>query len=163
MTTRVFDGDSLDDLFTPTTPANPAAVARKCYRHQWADGIGTDGIVTRCGFCGKVRDEEAKARNRRNRQRGSAFELKVAKALGGRKTGPLGGRDDVMVGQFAAVQTKKTQRLSLAEARVYLADLRRTFPDRVPLVVHALPGHAADPVVILPLDVWVELHGADVA
>lgn len=161
---NTFDGDSLDDLFTPSTPANPAAPApRKCYRHTWFQvrrirgrQLESDGFV--CSRCGKRRDEEAVKRNKNNRARGSAFERKVAQQLGGRKTGPLGGRDDVMVGTFAAVQTKKTLRFSLSEARTYLADLRRTFPDRVPLVVHALPGHNADPVVILPLDVWRDLH-----
>lgn len=133
-----------------------------CYRHDWATARFEDGTtMTECLRCGKVRDEAVKRRNRNSRQRGAAFEREVAKALGGRRTGPLGGRDDVMVGAFSAVQTKKTLRLSLAEARTYLADLRRTFPDRVPLVVHALPGHAPDPIVILPLSVWVDLHGEE--
>lgn len=131
-----------------------------------AKGVGTvrEPVLSKdevCLRCGKVRDESVVRRNRNNRQRGSAFERSVAKKLGGRRTGPLGGRDDVIVGQFAAVQTKKTARLSLNEARVYLDDLARSFPDRVPLVVHAEPGRDRDAVVILPLAVWAELHGED--
>ena len=113
-----------------------------------------------CSRCGKVRNEAVAKRNKRNRQRGGAFERTVAKKLGGRKTGPLGGRDDVMVGELFAIQTKRAQRFALTEARVYLADLRRTYPTRTPLVVHALPGERGG-VVILDLESWVELHGKD--
>lgn len=113
-----------------------------------------------CARCGKVRDEAVAKRNKRNRQRGGAFERTVAEKLGGRKTGPLGGRDDVMVGELFAIQTKRAQRFALTEARTYLADLRRTYPTRTPLVVHALPGERGG-VVILDLESWVELHGKD--
>lgn len=196
----------MTDLFDPLTPANPAAVAPKCRRHQWErsvaggmpwparcvhcplvtedpdayfyprdwdeenipyerlcpvspDGVHEADTTIRCIRCGKVRDESVRRRNRNNRSRGATFERSVAKQLGGRRTGPLGGRDDVMVGAFSAIQTKKTERLSLNEARAYLDDLTRTYPDRVPLVVHAKPGPKPDAVVILPLRVWVELHG----
>jgi hypothetical protein len=153
--------NGLDELpFDYDTPATVNVSTKRCRRHAWTPVLD-DRHVWTCARCGQIRDETARRRNRNNRQRGSKFELTVAKQLGGRKTGPLGGRDDVMVGQFAAIQTKKTLRLSLTEARAYLADLRRTFPDRVPLVVHALPGHNADPIVILPLDVWRDLHGKD--
>lgn len=40
------------------------------------------------------------------------------------------------------------------------ADLRRTYPTRVPLVVHALPGERGG-VVILMLEDWTSLHGSE--
>lgn len=154
----------LDDLpfGEPLTDANPAAVARKCRRHQWVVyPFANENVTHWCSRCSRWRDESVRRRNRNNRQRGSAFERTVAKQLGGRRTGPLGGRDDVMVGAFAAIQTKKDNSLSLNKARAYLDDLARTFPDRVPLVVHAKPGPKPDAVVILPLSVWRELHGQE--
>jgi hypothetical protein len=141
----------------PLTPATPNVSTRKCRRHQWISSI--DQPEWHCKHCPAVRDEAVVRRNRNNRQRGSTFERSVAKQLGGRRTGPLGGRDDVMVGQFAAIQTKKDGSLSLNGARAYLDDLARTYPERVPLVVHARPGPKPDPVVILPLSWWRELHG----
>ncbi len=155
---------SLDDhdLFAPTTAATPNVSTKTCRRHDWVPYPFASETVTHwCARCSRCRDEAAAKRNRNNRQRGSAFERSVAKQMGGRRTGPLGGRDDVIVGQFAAVQTKKTARLSLNEARVYLDDLATTYPDRVPLVVHAEPGRDRDAVVILPLAVWVSLHGSE--
>lgn len=146
-----------DDPFIPTTPPTPVTAKRRCRRHDWM--VEQQTGHAHCNLCGAHRDDEAKTRNRRNRQRGASFERKVAKQLGGRRTGPLGGRDDVMVSDFAAVQTKRTQRLSMTEVRRYLDDLQRTYPTRVPLVIHALPGER-DGVVILPLSAWVDLHGA---
>ena len=118
-------------------------------------------IATSCRQCGRVRDETRRRRNRGNKQRGAAFERTVAKALGGRRTGPLGGRDDVVVGTTLAVQTKKDLSLSLNKARTYLDDLTRTFPGRTALVIHSKPGRGGQPVVILTLNDWVALHGQD--
>lgn len=134
-------------------------VAKKRCVHRWDWVVWTSEY--QCARCGKVRDETVRRRNRNNRQRGASFERSVAKQLGGRRTGPLGGRDDVMVGAFAAIQTKKDGSLSLNKAREYLDDLTTSHPTKVPLVIHARPGPKPDPVVILPLRVWVELHGQE--
>ena len=134
----------------------------RCYRHKWQERAdGWNEPYTSCTRCGKHRDEAVVKRNRRNRQRGGAYELAVAKRLGGRKTGPLGGRDDVIVGEMFAAQTKRALRFSLAEARTYLADLRRTFPTRTPMVVHAFPGERGGGVVVVTLNDWVLWHGPD--
>jgi hypothetical protein len=141
----------------------------KCRRHDWyshseattcrtPDGTILAAGVVHCRSCFKPRDEAVVKRNRRNRQRGGAFERQVAKEFGGRRTGPLLGRDDVVTDSMFAIQTKRSLRLSLNEARTYLTDLRRTFPARTPLVVHALPGER-DGVVILTKRDWLELHG----
>ena len=149
---------------------------RKCRRHDWfATVLDANGKVInvadpgplphregmKCRNCPAIRDEAVKRRNRANRARGANFERSVAKVLGGRRTGPLGGRDDVVVGNTIAVQTKKDMSLSLNKARTYLADLSRTFPGRTALVIHARPGRDAQPVVILSLNDWLALHGQD--
>jgi hypothetical protein len=141
-----------------------AATPRQCRRHRWVEDVTLAGLAPqyRCKQCGAVRDEALRKRNRNNRQRGGAFERYVATQTGGRRTGPLLGRDDVIVDAFAAIQTKKDTRLSLNAARTYLADLARTYPSRVPLVVHAEPGKNRGAVVILLLSDWVALHGPSV-
>lgn len=103
---------------------------------------------------------QRKRRNRNNRARGSKFETTVAKALGARRTGPLGGRDDV-IGDTVAVQTKKTINFSMRQARTYLDDLSRTYPTRTALVIHAEPGRDREAVVVLRLSDWLLLHGPD--
>jgi len=145
-----------DDLMAPTTPATPGMTGRKCGRHQWQE----TATYAQCIRCGRRRDESTVRRNRRNRQNGASLERAVAKDYGGRRTGPLGGRGDVMVGQMFSIQTKRALRLSLNEARVYLADLARTYPDRIPVVIHALPGERGG-VVIWRREDHVALHGAD--
>ncbi len=148
----------------PHTP--PLSKCRR--RHEWmtfALPIGEDILsgpksATTCVNCGAVRDEVRRRRNRGNKQRGANFERSVAKALGGRRTGPLGGRDDV-VGETVAVQTKKTINFSVRQARVYLDDLSRTYPTRTALVIHAEPGRDREAVVILRLNDWLALHGPD--
>lgn len=160
--------DEVSDLpfSPPLTPTTPNVSTKRCRRHIWVAVVPTGelGIDTRiplkeCASCGKRRDEAVVKRNRNNRQRGGAFERYVAEQTGGRRTGPLLGRDDVIVGAFAAIQTKKDTRLSLNAARAYLTDLARIYPDRVPLVVHAEPGKNREAVVILPLSEWIALHG----
>lgn len=146
--------DDLDLMDATTPPTVNVSTAIKRHIHQYHRVTGV------CDLCPRCRDEVVTRRNRNNRARGGKFERTVAKKLGGRKTGPLGGRDDVMVGEFAAIQTKRAARFSLTEARTYLADLRRTYPTRVPLVVHALPGERGG-VVILAFEDWVALHGTE--
>jgi hypothetical protein len=105
--------------------------------------------------------------NRNNKARGKGFERYVRDRYAElgiedvRVTGPLNGRDDVIVGQLFAVQTKKDGRLSLNGARQYLDDLQRTFPSRVPLVIHAQPGDNRGAVVILYFSDHIALHGRD--
>lgn len=148
----------------------------KCYRHQWADvhfvegddralyhieqdhdmtavGCRAGSICTRCW---KRLDPAIKRRNKNNRQRGANFERTVAKQLGGRRTGPLGGRDDV-VGEMFAAQTKKTINFSVRQARAYLDDLGRIYPARIPIVVHAEPGRDRDAVVIVRMSDWIDM------
>lgn len=155
-------GEALGYLDEPPPPEPDDREPAKCRRHRWVEDmtIGSIATVYRCARCSKRRNEAIVRRNRANRQRGGAFERTVAKRYGGRKTGPLGGRDDVMVGSLFAIQTKRSLRLSLNEARTYLDDLARIFPGRTPVVIHALPGERGG-VVIWRLNDHVAMHGKD--
>ena len=144
-----------------------ADTGRKCYRHEFVAVVPTgepgtyDHIpLAECSRCGKTRDEVIRRRNRGNKNRGATFERTVAAKLGGRRTGPLGGRDDVVGDNFAA-QTKKTINFSVRQARTYLDDLSRTYPTRTALVIHAEPGKDREAVVVLRLADWILWHGPD--
>ena len=144
-----------------------ADTGRKCYRHEFVavvptgePGIDTYIPLAECSRCGKKRDEVVRRRNRGNKNRGATFERTVAVKLGGRRTGPLGGRDDVVGDNFAA-QTKKTINFSVRQARTYLDDLSRTYPTRTALVIHAEPGKDREAVVVLRLADWILWHGPD--
>jgi hypothetical protein len=102
--------------------------------------------------------QDRKRRNKRNRLNGGAFERRTAKLYGGRRTGPLLGRDDVVTDSMFAIQTKRARRFGLPEARQYLADLRGALPTLTPIVVHALPGERFGVVIIGEKD-WLDLHG----
>jgi len=153
--------------YADLTPV-PAAVAPNCRRHEWYSHptpcYGMEGEVyhepnvVHCRSCFKARDEVRRRRNRGNKQRGAAFERTVAKALGGRRTGPLGGRDDV-VGENFAAQTKKTINFSGRQARAYLDDLARIYPTRTALVIHAEPGKDREAIVVLRLSDWQARQG----
>lgn len=106
-------------------------------------------------------DPDIRRRNRNNKGRGTAFERFIAKRYGGRRTGPLLGKDDVVVGNFAAIQTKKTINFSMSQARQYLTDLTVAFPDHVALVIHSAPGDNRGAVVVLWEKEWFALHGPE--
>lgn len=145
-----------DPRCAETCAASP--LPRCARRHKW-DTRG-DGSGWYCRLCGVIRDEVRRRRNRGNKARGAAFERTVAKALGGRRTGPLGGRDDV-VGENFAAQTKKTINFSVRQARAYLDDLARIYPTRTALVIHAEPGKDREAIVVLRLSDWQAWHGPD--
>lgn len=155
------------DLFTESTPANPAATARKCRRHDWSgepilDVVGEPGIVlTRvtCARCGRPWDQTRARRGRNNRARGNAIEREVGKRLGLRRVGQYGGPDDLS-GDMFSVQVKSggafPERL-WSWLKAVPANASQT-----PLLVVTDapgPGHRRRAVVVLDLDSWIQLHG----
>lgn len=73
-------------------------VPKKCRHPRWQRVKVYDGILLvgqKCESCGHLFDEADRRRGRNNRSRGNAAELDVARALGGRKMGPLGMEWDV--------------------------------------------------------------------
>ena len=101
-------------------------------------------------------------RNRRSKARGGAFERWVAARFGGRRTGPLGGKDDVVVGELFAIQCKKTLRPVWRPAvRRYLDALRATFPTCTPMLAYARPGDNRHATLTLYKRDWLDLAGPD--
>lgn len=152
-----------DDLFVPLTPATPNVTTKRCRRHEWRrvefqpEG---GGVIDMCSRCDAIKNPAVTRRNRNNRQRGGANERTVAKRHGGRRTGPLGGRDDVVVAEKFVIQSKRTLRLSLNECRTYLTDLARIYPTKTPYVTHHLPRERDGLVIIRESD-WLAWHGPD--
>jgi hypothetical protein len=105
------------------------------------------------------------SRNRRNKARGHSFERWVVEQFrrivpDTRRTGPLGGKDDVIVGALWAVQCKKTGRPVYRPAiRRYLDALRLLFPTRIPMVAYARPGNNRAATLTLYEGDWADLHG----
>lgn len=149
------------DLWTPTTPANPAAKARKCVRHDWRGSyfkpaLGPERTV--CARCGTVRDESRAKTGRNNRKRGGAEELVVARKLGGEKVGPLGLPHDVIVPGYLRLQVKKLARWpSLAAVLTWLDAMPAGAEMRG--VTIASTGHGTRRVLVLDLDEFAEHHG----
>lgn len=99
-------------------------------------------------------------RNRRNKARGGAFERWVAAQFGGRRTGPLLGKDDVVVGEAFAIQCKKTIRPIYRPAiRRYLDALRLAFPTSTAVLAYARPGDNRHATLTLYEQDWLALHG----
>ena len=96
-----------------------------------------------------------------------AFERRVARRLGGRRLASTGEKAgvDVVVEGFSVIQCKLGRRMP-AYLEDWLAGIRVAAKDRwagyVPLVVWKPKGtDDAGALVILRLDDWAEMHGAD--
>lgn len=162
--------DTVDaDLFTPLTPANPAAPKPKCKRHQWwmppvvgpeaaKYHFGANGPI--CRRCERPYDEERAKRGNRNRQRGNSIERELGKKLGMNRVGQFGGKEDISNALFAA-QVKSGG---------YFSERQWSWLKAVPvkagqtalLVIADTPGSGKKrrAMVILDLDDWRDLHGA---
>jgi hypothetical protein len=144
------------DWGPPLTPANVAAVARAC-RHPRADRrTFDDGIA--CGRCGKTLDPVLLARGRRNRTRGNREELTVARAIGGRKMGPIGLPWDVEMPGYARLQVKKLA--AAPSLRFIAAELARIGSGaEMPGFVWVEPGRGGERLIVFRLADFAERHG----
>lgn len=93
-----------------------------------------------------------------NRDRGKAAELAVAKRLGGRRHGTMGGEDVTVPGFSVEV---KSRRAFVAAGWMDQA-IRNAPPGKTPLVVVHVAGkrHQKD-LVILSLADWQAWHGSE--
>lgn len=150
-----------DELFTPLTPANPAAVSRRCPHPRAARQIHppTGGAI--CGRCGHLFDAAIARRGRNNRARGNAIEREVGKRLGLRRVGQFGGPEDLMNDLFAA-QVKSGG--SFPERLwTWLKAVPVKAGQTALLVVTDAPGagRRRRGVVVVDMDDWQLLHGRD--
>jgi hypothetical protein len=141
------------------TPPNPAAVARKCRRHDWMRVVGSD--VHQCARCNLVRDDAVSRRSRNNRKRGGAAELDVARSVGGRKVGPLGQPWDVEMPGYARLQVRKY--LQPQGLRAIALELARIGSgDEMPGYVWIEPGRGGERLIVFRLADFAERHGVEV-
>jgi hypothetical protein len=146
----------------PLTPANPAAPARVCRRHQWVWAGMTPEEGEKCRRCGRLRDVLVSLRGKRNRSRGNAIERSVGKQLGLKRVGQFGGatdlgesRDPFMVsvksgaGYFSERYWDQLKRQPVAAGQTAL------------LVVTDAKGsgHPRRAVVVLDLRDWIQWFG----
>ena len=119
---------------------------------QLAANLSAHRAVEPCAFCGSwpgrrhERTCPKAKRGRNNRKRGGSWELEAARLLANawpdaRKTGPLGGPDDIIAGPLF-VQAKAVASLYPKALDRLLADIEaHCTADQVPLVVLKHPGH----------------------
>jgi hypothetical protein len=161
-------------------PSEPTAVEtpRRCRRHDWfATIVDANGEVIHvanpgplphreaiaCRRCLTVRDDAKARRGRNNRKRGNAIELAVAKAVGGKRTGQYGGKDDVLADALFAYQVKSRQTGAFPGWMTTELDVLRTArQDREPVLVVAEapgPGRKARRLYVVDEKTWLALHG----
>jgi hypothetical protein len=162
------EAHDLDEALASVPPATETAVStatiRKCGRHTWAVEalpIGVRQMV--CVRCGKTRDPIASRRGKNNGKRGRAEELTVARAVGGRKVGPMGYPWDVEMPGYARLGVKKlatppSLRFIAAElARIALAP-----GPEMPGFVWVEPGRGGERLIIFRAKDFAERHGTPV-
>ena len=141
------------------TPANPAAVPKKCRRHTWM--LDQMCGKTHCLYCGKARDEATAKRGRNNRSRGNSIERQVGKRLGLTRVGQYGTPTDLgSIAEPFAVQVKSGSAYP-ERLHAWLKAVPATAGQTPLLVVTDAPGpgHRRRALVVLDMDDWLALHG----
>jgi hypothetical protein len=155
--TRFRDTTDANDLWTPLTPPNPAAVVRKCRRHDNQTWI-EETDEWECQRCGHRTPVDRIRRGRNNRSRGNREELTVARAIGGRKVGPLGHPWDVEMPGYARLQVKKLA--TAPSLRTIAAELARIGSGaEMPGFVWVEPGRGGERLIVFRLADFAERHG----
>jgi hypothetical protein len=164
--------DNLDAALATVPPATETATStatvRKCARHQWvAMGRAVDGELVEawreCERCHRRQDPIASRRGKNNGRRGRAEELTVARAVGGRKVGPMGYPWDVEMTGYARLGVKKlatppSLRFIAAElARIALAP-----GPEMPGFVWVEPGRGGERLIVFRAKDFAERHGTPV-
>ena len=165
----------LDTALIGTSPEPATAVStvtpRKCRRHEYAPsgmsctvahppGEVCPWSLRRCTRCGKPEDPVASRRSRNNGKRGRAAELDMARAVGGRKVGPLGHPWDVEMPGYSRLQIKKLATPpSLRLVAKWMADIARTPGPEMPGVVWIEPGRGGERLIVFRLADFADRHG----
>ncbi len=154
----------MDDLpFDYPAESRPALARAKPHRHRWVKYFVNDVEVgTCCQSCSQVQDPVASRRGRNNRKRGNASELDVARAVGGRKMGPLGLPWDVEMTGYARLQVKK---LATAPSLRFVAGELARIGSGGPLMsgfVWIEPGRNGERLIVFRLADFAARHGVEV-
>lgn len=145
-----------DDLpfdYGDSQPMLAPAAPRKCRRHSW-----TTDPDPRCSRCGRAQDPTTVRRGRNNRKRGGAAELKAARALGGRKVGPLGHPWDIEMVGYARLQVKKLANPPSLRSVIGMLDAIGAGAE-MPGVVWIEPGRGGEALIVFRLKDYSERHG----
>jgi hypothetical protein len=145
-----------------TETATSTATVRKCRPHDWAVMRFED--ATRDGFyclrCGKPQDPIASRRSRNNGKRGRAAELTAARAVGGRKVGPLGHPWDVEMPGYARLQVRKyATPESMRAIAAELARIARAPGQEMPGYIWIEPGRGGQRLIVFRLADFADRHG----
>ena len=157
--------DDLDDLLADTIAevrtAMTTATERKCKRHQWAPPMAElDQNDWYCLRCRAIKDEAGSRRSRNNRKRGTAAELTVARAVGGRKVGPLNHPWDVEMPGYARIQVRKYQTpQGLRKIAAELARIARAPGPEMPAYLWVEPGRGGEQLIVFRAKDFAERHG----
>lgn len=155
----------MDDLFTPSTPPNPAAPGpRPCgHPRRHREVLVTEtGRVVRCGRCGHAFDPSRVAAGRRGRRKGIRGELRSRDRYGWTKVGERGGITDLR-GTLMKVQQKTSGGLAPVRWRSIFRELDTVRDGRIAAILLSFvrQGVAADDYIIIRGADWLALHGVD--
>lgn len=135
-----------DDLFLPTTRANPAAPKPKCRRHIWTDAT----IPASCSRCNQPRDDARVRLGKSARRLGGDQERRIERIYGPRKVGEYGDPVDHL-GRDWKWQSKATREAKpLWLSAVLLPTWRETVPAWVITALERMEPYHSElkPVVI---------------
>ena len=139
-------------------PSRPERPPRKCRRHDWILRTIDHETVWACDRCGTHRDDVVSRRSRNNRKRGNAAELDAARAVGGRKVGPLGHPWDVEMPGYARLQVRKYA--TPQGLRKIAAELARIGSGaEMPGYIWIEPGRGGERLIVFRLADFAERHG----
>ena len=148
-----------------TETATSTAMPRRCKRHRYGpvwrdDGITAVVIGHRCLSCGRDQNAAVSRRSRNNGKRGRAAELDAARAVGGRKVGPLGHPWDVEMVGYARLSVKKLATPpSLRFIAAELARIARAPGPEMPGFIWIEPGRGGERLIVFRLTDFAERHG----
>jgi hypothetical protein len=151
---------------TPETAVTVTPPRSKCRRHDWSWTEWGDAdsrvlsYVEWCVRCHVLKDPARTRRGKNNRKRGNAAELTVARAVGGRKVGPMGWPWDVEMPGYARLQVRKlASPPSINDIRKALDAIAATPSDAMPGYVWIEPGRNGEKLIVFRLKDWQERHG----
>lgn len=163
----------LDAALSATAPEPVTSVSTapmRPHRHRWALTVHWDDArqanvadgTHHCLTCRPLvfRDPVRSRRSRNNGKRGKAAELDVARAVGGRKVGPLGHPWDVEMAGYARLQVRKyATPQGLRAIAAELARIARAPGPEMPGYIWIEPGRGGERLVVFRLRDFSERHG----
>jgi len=154
----------IDTALAGTVPepvtATSTATPRKCRRHEWIWRTPDPNDGEECRYCFQVRDDVRSRRSRNNGKRGRAAELDAARAVGGRKVGPLGHPWDVEMPGYARIQVRKYARPeSMRAIAAELARIARAPGPEMPGYIWIEPGRGGERLIVFRVKDFAERHG----